>query len=483
MLRNSFLNFSLAGVNLTEFGLKIPSPVISLQLTNSQISSMTAWTLTCTVGGKDTERVNVSAFEALLYSSAQSASGYNNSSGIPVSFAFGWVGDDGSISDYISYQGFTIQFNVATTGQYLTYTIKGYASLAIQSHTPVLNIPELSGVVQPSAVVEGLAKATKATSYYQLDIDHNDNPTYISHGAMTTSFTNYVRGSYSGEDDYDSFPGLLKLSKSYSASKGSSGLISKYRKLGTVINNATVTPISEFLKEHSSDTAPVGASFSYWVDEPTMTKPGVIHYKSNSGLTVNQSSDTLMYGTSNGNVISISGQYNGVAYNMTDMKFSSLGFSVDASGNSIVNKANVVNSWSSSLADVFQTANIINDVNAIASQFSGEFTVQIPGSTRKYEIAQPISLLVMSENTLSPVSGVYNIMSVSHSISTSFITTLRLKRLVMSTANQVASMQNITVNGSSNMGDTISTTSNIKSPYEVDFGTIYPTFEHMSITM
>lgn len=481
MLKNCFLNFSLAGVNLTEFGMKIPSPVISLQLTNSEISSMTSWTLTCTVGGKDTENVNVASFEALLYSSAQSASGYSNSSGIPVSFAFGWVEDNGGISDYVSYQGFTIQFNVATTGQYLTYTIKGYASLAIQSHTPVLNIPEVNGIVQPSAIVEALAKATKATSYYQLDIDHNDTPTYVSHGAMTTSFNNYVRGSYSGEDDYDSFPGLLKLSKSYSGSRESSGLDSKYRKLSSVVNNSTVTPLGNYLKRHVSDTSPVGASFSYWIDEPTMTQPGVIHYKSNSGLTVNQSSDTLMYGTSNGNVISISGQYNGVAYNMTDMRFSTLGFSVDGSGNSIVSKANVVNSWSSSLAEVFQTTNIINDVNAIASQFSGEFTIQIPGSTKKYELAQPVSLLVMSENTLSPISGVYNIMSVSHAISSTFITTLRLKRLVMSTANQVASIQNITVNGSSYMQNSISKTPNIKSPYEVDFGQMYPTFEHMGI--
>lgn len=483
MKRQPWLSFEIAGVSLTHFGLKIPSPVVSLQISNGEIASMTSWVLTCTLGGSDTRNVNVASFEALLYSAAQAASGYENSSGIPVSFCFGWLNDDGEIAEYLSYQGFTLQFQVSTTGQFMTYTIRGFASLAVQSHMPVLNIPELSGIVQPSAVVEALAKAVKATSYYTLDIDHNDNPTYVSHGAMTTSFTNYVRGSYSEEDDYDSFPGLLRLSKSYNGSRDSAGLVSKYRKLSQVMNNTTVSPLSNFLKKSITDTTPQGASFSYWIDEPTMTQPGVIHYKSNAGLVTSHSSDTLVYGTSDGNVISISGQYNGIAYNMTDMRFSTVGFSLDASGNSVVQGSKVVNSWSSSLADVFQTVDIINDVNAIASQFSGDFTVQIPGSTRRYDIAQPVSLLVMSENTVSPISGVYNIIHVSHAISDTFVTTLKLQRLVMSTANQVASSQNIVLNGTGYFNNTISKTSNIKTPYSVDFGELYPTFEHIGLNM
>ena len=139
-----------------------------------------------------------------------------------------------------------------------------------------------------------------------------------------------------------------------------------------------------------------------------------------------------------------------------------------------------MNSWSSSLAEVFQTANIINDVNAIASQFSGDFTVQIPGSTKQYSVAQPVSLLVMSGNTLSPITGVYNIMSVTHSISNTFVTTLKLQRLVMSSANAVAASQSIFVSGSSNYpSSSYETTSNILSPYKVDFGQLYPDFTYM----
>lgn len=480
MKKQPFCNFILSGVNLTDYGLKVPSPFTSLEISNGQISSMTSWTLNCIVGGDSTNKINIAAFEALLYSAAQASSSYPDAQGIPVSFMFGWLKEDGSIGEHVSYQGFTLQFQVSTSGLYMIYKITGYASLAMQSSMPVLKIPEVCGIVQPSAIVEGLAKALKATSYYQLDIDHNDAPTLVNHNALTTSFNKYVRGSYSAEDDYDSFPGLLRLSKSYNSSRDAAGLINSVKKLSQVMNNIIVSPVSRFLKMSLTDNTPQCSSFSYWVDEPTMTRPGTIHYKSNANLSSSHFSDTLEYGTANTNILSLSGSYNGVAYNMTDMRFSSIGFALDGSGNTIVQGAEVVNSWSSSLTDVFQTCNIINDVNAIASQFTGDFTIQIPGSVNKYEIAQPISLLVMSGNTISPITGIYNIISVSHEISATFVTTLKVQRLVMSSANQVASAQNIFVSGSSNYpSNTYTTTSNIISPYKVQFPDLYPNFEHL----
>ena len=480
MKKQAWENFSLAGISITEFGLLLPSPFNRLEMNNSEVSSFSSWSLQVTVGGDANKRSNIAAFEALLYTSAQAANAYPNSSGIPVSFAFGWLDSDGNIAEYTSYQGFTLQFKVTTSGLYLTYTLTGFASQTTQSSMPILRIPEVSGIVQPSAIVEGLAKAVKADSYYNLDIDHNDAPTLVQHGAMNTSFNQYVRGSYSGTDDYDSFPGLLKLSKSYNGSRDSAGLIPGIKKLSQVMNNATVSPISKFLKKSLTDATPQCSSFSYWVDEPTMTSPGTIHYKSNAGLTISQIRDVLQYGTTDTNILSISGSYNGVAYNMTNMNFSSVGFMVDGSGNTVVQSEEVVNSWSHSMADVYQTVNIINDINAIASQFSADFTVTIVGSTRKYTIAQPVSLVIMSGNTLSPVSGIYNIISVSHSVADTFITTLKLQRLVISSANQVASAQGIFVSGTRGYpSSAFTTTSNIKSQYKVDFGIMYPTYEHM----
>lgn len=478
-----FCTFTLAGVSLTDYGLTIPSPFCRLNLSNSQIQSFTSWTLTVTVGGDASKKANIAAFEALLYSAAQDASKYANSSGIPVSFMFGWLNPDGSIGENVSYQGFTLNFQVSTTGLFMTYTVTGYASVGIKSSMPVLNIPPVCGIVQPSAVVEGIAKATKATDYYELDIDHNDAPTMVNHGAMTTSLNAYVKGTYSAEDDYDTFPGLLKLSKSYNATRDAAGLKAGVGKLSTILNYNKSVPLKSYFKQSYTDTTPQCSSFSFWVDEPTMTQMGVIHYKSNSGLTAIHTGDTLEYGTANTNVISISGSYKGVAYNMTDMSFANLGFAVDGSGNTIVQDTRVVNSWSASLGDVFQTASIINDVNALASQFSGDFQVQIPGNTKQYGLAQPVSLLIMSGNTISPATGVYNVVSVSHDIADTFITTLKLQRLVMSSANEVALSQGIRLTNSQDYNSySYTQTSNIISPCLVDFGTLYPTYKDILVS-
>ena len=474
-----FVNFAIAGVSVTDFGLYVPSPFASLEVSNSEITTMTAWTLNITVGGDANRGVNVAAFEALIYSAAQSADGYADSKGIPVSFAFGWLDSDGNVSDYISYRGWTIKYSVSTNGLYINYRVTGYAALSVKSSMPVLRIPALSGFVQPSAVLEALAESSKATSYYMLDIDHNDAPTLINHGYMTTSFNSYVRGNFSNKDDYATFPGLLPLSKSYNASREATGLKRGYSSLSSILNNASVTPISSFMKTSNTDTTPQSLSFSYWVDEPTMTSPGIIHYKSNAGLQISRNADILQYGTANTNILSMSGSYDGVAYNISNMNFTQVGFAVDGSGNSVTNTAEVVNSWSSSIADTFQSANIINDVNALATQFSGNFSIQIAGTTRTYEIAQPVSLLIVSGGTVSPVSGIYSIVSVSHNVSNTFITTLKIQRLVMSSANQVAASQNIFVSGTMKYSSSYQKTSNIISPYKVDFGVMYPTFEHM----
>ncbi len=478
MLKQPFCNFTLAGVSLTDFGLLIPSPFCDLTLSNAQIFSSTTWTLTVTVGGDASKKANIAAFEALIYSAAQSASGYADSSGIPVSFIFGWLNPDGTISENVSYQGWTLKYTVSTSGLFMIYTITGLAMLSVNSSMPVLNIPAVSGIVQPSALVEGVANGVKATDYYDLDIDHNDNPVMINHGELTTSFNSYVKGTLSAEDNYDAFPGLLRMSKSYNATRDAAGLVYGSGKLSTLLNNSS--SIEKYLKKSIVDSTPQCSSFSFWIDEPTMTQKGVIHYKSNAGLAATNTSDTLQYGTSTSNILTLNGSYNGIAYNMTDMSFATLGFTVDGSGNSIVQNAKVVNSWSASLGDVFQTASIINDANALATQFSGDFQIQIPGSVKQYELAQPVSLLVMSGNTVSPVTGVYSIIAVEHRVSNTFVTTLKLQRLVMSSANEVAISQGIKLTNSSDYNPySYTQTSNIKTPFLVDFGDLYPTYRDL----
>lgn len=482
MKKQPFVSIALSGVNLTEFGLTVPSPFCSLELSNSEIASYTSWTLKVTVGGDNQRKVNIASFEALIYSSAQT-SGYAKASGVPVSFMFGWTDDKGNVVDYLSYTGYTLKYSSNTSGRFITYTLTGYASQAVKASMPVLKIPALTGYVQPSAVLEGLAKSIKATSYYDLDIDHCDSPTLISHNALTTSFVSYVRGDLSTTDDYDTFPGLLRLAKSYNSTRDGSGLQYPYKKLSTIINNTIVSPVKNYLKASLTDKTPQVNTFAFWIDEPTMVHPGTIHFKNVNGLQVS-ASDALKYGTRDSNILSISGNYDGVAYNVSDMNFSTLGFDVDEMGNTVVNPKAITNSWSSSLAETYQAANIINDINALATQFSGSFTVEIAGSTKQYTVCQPVSLVVMSGNTLSPVSGVYSITSVTHAISTTYITKLKLQRLAISSANAVATGSNIFVTGSASrtQNSTYTTTKNVKSTGKVDFGRMYPTWEDITIS-
>lgn len=476
MKKQPFADFVLGGLSITQWGMKIPSPFCSLTLNNSETDSYTSWELAVTVGGDSDRRINIAAFEALIYSAAQT-NGYSNASGIPVSFSFGWLDEStGGVSSYLSYQGWTLKYSTKTTGRFMNYTLVGYASQILKTNMPVLNIPALTGFVQPSAVVEGLAKSIKATDYYELDIDHCDAPTLVSHNAMTTSFTSYVRGDYSGQDDYKSFPGLLPLSKSYNASRDAAGLKSGSGSLSTLMNNVSTETLKENLKSSFTDSSPQSATFSFWVDEPTMTQPGVIHYKCTDTIMSTQDDNVLKYGTPDSNILGISGSYDGVAYNMSDMNFSTLGFSLDATGQTISNDSTVVNSWSSSLEQVFQSANIINDINALATQFSGDITVTVPGTVKGYTICEPVSLVVMSGNTLSPISGVYNIKSISHTISTTFITTIKIQRLSISSANQVATSAGIYTTGSRGGSGSYTTTKNVISTGKVDFGIMYPTW-------
>ena len=481
MIRQPFVNFNLGGVDLCDFGLEIPSPFCSLSITNAEIHSFSTWELRVTVVGDGRKRSNIAAFEALLYSASQSAAKVGNPQRVPVSFMFGWMNHDGTIGEHISYQGFFLTFKSSTNGLSMTYTVTGNASIGYQAALPVYHVPAICGIVKPSAVVEAFLKAIKADHYYDLDIDHNDAPTMVNCGAMTTSVNSFIRGNYSADDNYSDFPGLLKLSKSYSATRDAAGLIRGYRKISTILNNATVTPTEKFLIRSMVDYTYQHTSFSYWVEEPTMTQNGRIYYKSNAGLISTHMGDTLEYGTSNTNILSLSGSYNGVAYNMTNMDYADVGFSVDGSGNTIVQADKIVDSWSATLADVFQTVNIINDVNALASQFSGDFTVELAGSVKQFGLAQPVSLLVVAGNTISPVTGVYRVVSVEHKISNTFTTTLKIQRLDVSSANEVATTENVLIQGNPYYQYAYTQTSNIKSTDYVDFGEIFPTFEEIQV--
>jgi hypothetical protein len=91
MLKQPFCSFSIAGVNITDFGLMIPSPFCSLSITNAQIQSFLSWDLKVVIVGDARKKVNIAAFEALLYSASQDALAQGTASQVPVSFMLGWI--------------------------------------------------------------------------------------------------------------------------------------------------------------------------------------------------------------------------------------------------------------------------------------------------------------------------------------------------------------------------------------------------------
>ena len=82
-----------------------------------------------------------------------------------------------------------------------------------------------------------------------------------------------------------------------------------------------------------------------------------------------------------------------------------------------------------------------------------------------------------------PITGVYNVVSVSHDIAETFITTLKVQRLVMSSANEVALSQGIRLANSEDYNVySYTPTSNIISTCKVDFGELYPTYRDIMVS-
>ena len=49
MLRSPFASVVVAGVNLSSFGMLIPSPLSKLSIENSEVASMTSFTIRCVI--------------------------------------------------------------------------------------------------------------------------------------------------------------------------------------------------------------------------------------------------------------------------------------------------------------------------------------------------------------------------------------------------------------------------------------------------
>jgi hypothetical protein len=448
------------------------------------------WELTLNVAGDASRKANIAAIEGLWYQAEKAAKNSGYKRGIPVSIMVGWQSPDGQVLECMDIEGWTMQFSVnVPESQHLQYTIKGFGQTAVPTNMPTIRIPAIRGIVQPSAILEALCESLNADNYYDLDIDRFDTPTYISHGIIQTSFTRYVRGNKTKDDGFGDFPGLQPLATQVMGGGQAYGLITdQVKDMGMLVNNVREGERSPYFRSDVNDRPDTVNTFSFWVDEPTMTQRGKINFKSDAVLRVKQNHDQLILGGNETNIFSLSGTYDSVAYTLKNINAGRIGFTVDGTGNAIASVQPSVSSFSGSLAEVFNSANEINNVNAIATQFSSKITITMAGNVRGYELAQPVTVTVLSGNTLSPISGIYRVMEVTHQLTGSrFITTLVCQRLDTGSPNDAANGATDGINSIATVaGDPVlqrtmrnSQTSNIISPRLVELGNLANTFDNL----
>ena len=117
------------------------------------------------------------------------------------------------------------------------------------------------------------------------------------------------------------------------------------------------------------------------------------------------------------------------------------GMGLTLNGDTLVSKDNRQNSYAATVDSMYSAGNALNNLNAISTQFNTNLQVTIVGATHIYKVSDQVKIIVYTGGTLNPITGLYTVLKVSHSITgTSYQTTLTVMRLNMTSANNTASM-------------------------------------------
>lgn len=437
-----YMQLVIDGMAMRSPGFKTPSPLVSINLENAESGLQTNFTAVLHIYGDARNNIHVGSFEMMLYEFAQ----MQGDSVIPCYIEIGWAEAD-KITESLRIQAMFIQFKTAVKTNYMEYTISGIGNFTSAGNIRGLAMPAIRGNYRPSEVLEAGLNYIKADEVFDYDIDHDDEVVPISRPACVTSLGEFVLGS--GEQ-----PGLIQ--QSYSEGSKSSayrlpGRLSseEYRKAG--YTNAQIT---KMLGPPVAQTQRSASAYSFSIVDPTFHQRGVIRYKNNVNLANYVSADTLIWGGLHTNILSITATYNGVTQQLLGTgAVVQTGLAMNLKGDTLVSAANRQNSYAATAASMYAAGNVINNLNAISTQFNTDIQVTIVGKPKIFQIAEAIRVLVYSGGTLNPVTGVYRIMKVSHKITgTAYTTSLTLQRLDLITANNTAATiagytTPITVNG------------------------------------
>lgn len=427
--KQPYMQFIIQNIALRSLGFKTPSPLVGISLTNSESGIQTNFKVTVHVLGDQRKKAHIGAFEMMLYEFAQ----MRGDSTTPCYLELGWA-DETGILDSLTIQGIFIQFTSTVHTGYTEYVLEGIGNFTNTATIRGIAIPAIRGNFRPSDVAEAVLDYVHADDVFDYDIDHDDEVVPISKASCVTSLGEYINGSSTQQ-------GLIQQSYCEGSRSCAYGL-PKNRATGTYLKAGyTKSEIHNLMGAPVAQTQRSASSYTFSITEPTFHTRGVIRYKNNVNLANYVSNEVLMWGGLYTNILTISATYQGVTQTLLGSGATvQTGMGITLKGESLTTEANRQNSYSATLSSMYAAGNVLNNLNAISTQFNTNIQITIVGKPKVFQVADAVRVVVYTGGTLNPITGVYRIIKVAHNINgTSYTTTLTVQRLDLITANDTAS--------------------------------------------
>ena len=426
--KQPYMQFVIQNIALRSLGYKNPSPLVGIRLENSESGIQTNFSVTVQIPGDQRNKVHVGTFEMMLYEFAQ----MRGDSTTPCYIELGWA-DETGILESLSIQGIFIQFSSTVNKGYNEYVLKGIGNFTNTATIRGIAVPAIRGNYRPSDVVEAVLNYVNANEVFDYDIDHDDEIVPIQKASCVTSLGEYINGSSEQR-------GLIQQSYCEGSKSCAYGLpgnksTSFYRKAGY-----TNREIHELMGAPVAQTQRSASSYTFSITEPTFHTKGIIRYKNNVNLTNYVSDQTLIWGGLYTNILNITATYQGITQTLLGSGATvQTGMGITLKGESLVTSDNRQNSYCSSIESMYAAGNVLNNLNAISTQFNTNVQITIVGNPQVYRVADAVRVIVYTGGTLNPITGVYRIIKVAHDINgTGYTTTLTVQRLDLITANDTA---------------------------------------------
>ena len=426
--KQPYMQFVIQNIALRSLGFKVPSPLVGINLTNSESGIQTNFKVTIHVLGDQRKQAHIGAFEMMLYEFAQ----MRGDSTTPCYLEMGWA-DETGILESLSIQGIFIQFTSTVHTGYTEYILEGIGNFTNTATIRGIAIPAIRGNYRPSEVAEAVLDYVNAGDVFDYDIDHDDEVVPISKASCVTSLGEYINGSGNAQ-------GLIQQSYCEGSRSSAYGLPGN-RATGTYLKAGyTKAEIHNLMGSPVAQTQRSASSYTFSITEPTFHTRGVIRYKNNVNLANYVSDDVLMWGGLYTNILSISATYQGVTQTLLGSGATvQTGMGITLKGESLITPANRQNSYCATINSMFAAGNTLNNLNAISTQFNTNVQITIVGKPKVFQVADAVRVVVYTGGTLNPITGVYRIIKVAHNINgTSYTTTLTVQRLDLITANNTA---------------------------------------------